>query len=877
MMSEMAKAYDPKSFEARWYERWEKEGVFSPREDAGPETFTIVIPPPNITGALTIGHVLNNTIQDALIRWNRMRGKKTLWLPGTDHAGIATQNVVKKDLDARGMTMEQLGRERFVEEAWKWRETYGGKIIRQLRLLGASCDWSRERFTLDPGLSDAVGQVFARLYKKGLIYRGEYLVNWCIGCQTAISDEEVEYVSRDDHLYYVKYPIKGLERSVTVATTRPETMLGDTAVAVHPDDPRYADLHGKILVLPILDREIPVITDAIVEREFGTGAVKVTPGHDPNDFEMGRRHELAVISVIDWLGQMTSEAGPFAGEDRLVCRKRIVENLKKNGLLERVEPYTHSVGTCHRCNTVVEPSVSTQWFVKMKPLAQPAIEAVKQGKIRFLPQRWEKVYLHWLENIRDWCISRQLWWGHRIPVWYNEEGEVCLTGESPAFGRNKKPRKGWRQDEDVLDTWFSSWLWPFSTLGWPEETEDLATYYPTDVLVTGPDIIFFWVARMVMAGCEFMGQEPFHTVHFHGMIRDEQGRKMSKSLGNSPDPITLIEKYGADALRFTMLRLTPVGTDVLFSEKKIELGRNFANKIWNAARFALMNLRDAEIPKPEIGTETLPDRWLASRLCRVCREVDEEFREMRFNEISRELYAFVWNDYCDWYLEMAKVRIAAGGTDAQKARSGILAGLDAILRLLHPLMPFLTEEIASYLPLKRGMMIVSEWPSATDYREDADAEAQFDLFRQIVTAIRNLRSEMNVPPGREADVTVRAGGAVARVAREQESSVKSLARVGELRIGRDHGKPRHAASAVVADAEVFVHLEGLIDLEVERKRLIKELEKTEKLLTSAHRKLSNQDFLEKAKPHVIEAEQEKLSSLEASLEKLRTALAAVDD
>jgi valyl-tRNA synthetase len=876
-MSEMAKAYDPKSFEARWYQRWEETGVFSPQESTDAETFTIVIPPPNVTGALTIGHVLNNTIQDTLIRWERMRGKRTLWLPGMDHAGIATQNVVKRDLEERGTKMEELGRERFVEEVWKWKETYGGRIIKQLRLLGASCDWNRERFTLDPGLSRAVQEVFIRLYKKGLIYRGEYLVNWCVGCQTAISDEEVEYVSRDDHLYYVKYPIKGLERSVVVATTRPETMLGDTAVAVHPDDERYQSLHGKVLILPILDREIPVVSDTMVEREFGTGAVKVTPGHDPNDFDLGLRHQLQVISVIDRLGRMTNAAGPYAGQDRLDCRKAIVEELKDKGLLEKVEPYTHSVGGCHRCHTIVEPSVSKQWFVKMKPLAESAIRSVTEGRIRFLPQRWEKVYLHWLQNIRDWCISRQLWWGHRIPVWYNEEGETCLSGEAPAFTKAGKPKKGWTQDPDVLDTWFSSWLWPFSTLGWPEETEDLATFYPTDVLVTGPDIIFFWVARMVMAGNEFMDREPFHTVHFHGLVRDEQGRKMSKSLGNSPDPIDLIDKYGADALRFTMLRLTPVGTDVLFGEKKIELGRNFANKIWNAARFARMNLGDSDIPAPRLGHEALADRWLSSRLAKVVRAVDEEFAGMRFNELSRELHAFVWNDYCDWYLEMAKIRIANGGEDASTARAGILAGLDALLRLLHPLMPFLTEEVSSHLPLAREMIATAPWPKAETYREDDSAEADFERLQQIVTAVRNLRSEMNVPPGREADVSLRADGTAARVAREQSASLKALARVANLSIGPDLEKPRHAAAAIVGEAEVFIHLEGLIDLDVERKRLRKELEKTEKFLSSVNRKLANQDFLEKAKPHVIEAERERLSSLGASLEKLRKGLAALDD
>jgi valyl-tRNA synthetase len=875
-MSEMAKAYDPKSFESRWYERWEREGFFRPRGEDGTPTYTIVIPPPNVTGALTIGHVLNNTIQDVMIRWKRMQGFRTLWLPGTDHAGIATQNVVKRDLEARGTSSEAIGREAFVAEAWKWKEAYGGKITRQLRLLGASCDWERERFTLDPGLSGAVVEVFRRLYRKGLIYRGAYLINWCIGCQTAISDEEVEYADRNDFLYYVKYPVKGLDRSVMVATTRPETMLGDTGVAVHPEDARFEPLHGSHLILPIVLREIPLITDEIVDREFGTGAVKVTPGHDPNDFDMGTRHKLPTISVIDKQGRMTAEAGPFAGLDRLECRKRVVEELKKSGMLEKVDPYTHAVGTCYRCGTVVEPAVSTQWFVRMKPLAEPAIEAARSGRVHFIPDRWEKVYLHWLENIRDWCISRQLWWGHRIPVWFCESGHICITGEETAPCR-ECGSTNWRQDDDVLDTWFSSWLWPFSTLGWPEETKDLAAFYPTDALVTGPDIIFFWVARMVMAGVEFMGREPFHTVHLHGLVRDEQGRKMSKSLGNSPDPIDLIDKYGADALRFTMLMLTPTGTDVLFGEKKIEVGRNFANKLWNAARFALMNLGDEPAPAPGLSRESLADRWISSRLARVCATVDRNLEQMQFNDAARELYAFAWNDYCDWYLEMAKVRINGGGEDALRARAGVLAGLDVSLRLLHPLMPFLTEEIASHLPLRRGPIIAEPWPRAADHTIDDRAEADFEILRELVTAVRNIRSEMNIPPGREADVTLRASGDVARVAAEEEAHIRALARIAHLHVGADCPKPKHAASAVARDAEVFVHLEGLIDLDVERTRLRRDLEKAEKALLSTQRKLANQDFLEKAKPEVVEAEREKIGNLELSIDKLQAALSALEE
>ncbi len=874
-MAEMEKAYDPKSFEGRWYERWEREGAFRPAGAAEAKSYTIVIPPPNVTGGLTIGHVLNNTIQDTLIRWRRMQGYRTLWLPGMDHAGIATQNVVKRDLEARGQNAAALGRERFVEEVWKWKESYGGTIIRQLRLLGASCDWERERFTLDEGLTEAVVEVFGRLYRKGLIYRGEYLVNWCIGCQTAISDEEVEYETKDDYLYYVKYPVLGLDRSVTVATTRPETMLGDTAVAVHPEDARFRPFAGRALILPIVLREIPLIEDGTVDREFGTGAVKVTPGHDPNDFDMGKRHGLPTISVIDRLGKMTKEAGVFEGLDRLECRKRVVDELKATGLLEKIEPYSHAVGTCYRCDTVVEPAISKQWFVRMAPLAEPAIRALKEEKLAFVPQRWEKVYLHWLENIRDWCISRQLWWGHRIPVWNCENGHACLTGEETKPCRECGSKR-WEQEEDVLDTWFSSWLWPFSTLGWPKETADLKAFYPTDVLVTGPDIIFFWVARMVMAGYEFMGECPFHTVHLHGLVRDEQGRKMSKSLGNSPDPIDLIQKYGADALRFTMLMLTPTGTDVLFGEKKLEVGRNFANKLWNAARFALMNLDAGERIDPVLARRELVDRWLGSRIHEVCEEATRCLEEMRFNDLAKTIYAFAWNDYCDWYLEVAKVRIARGGEDAREARSGILAGLDLVLRLLHPIMPFLTEEIAAHLPLEREMLIRAPWPRAEEYANDPSAVSDFETLRLIVVAARNLRSEMNVPPGREADLTIRVSGDPARVVREQAPFLRSLARVAELHLGADAEKPHHAASAVVGAAEVFLHLEGLIDLKVEDERLRREVDKTAKLILSAQRKLSNQDFLEKAKPEVVEAERVKLRELEDSLEKLKAALAALE-
>jgi len=925
-MPELAKVYDPSTFEARWYDHWESQRRFAPQPSGNGRTYTIVIPPPNVTGALTIGHVLNNTIQDVLIRVRRMQGYRTLWLPGMDHAGIATQNVVKRDLEKKGTSAADLGREKFVEAVWDWKAHYGGRIIRQLRNLGCSCDWERERFTLDEGLSRAVETAFKHLYRKGWIYRGQYLVNWCIGCQTAISDEEVEYRERHSHLYHVKYPIKGTDRSVTVATTRPETILADTAVAVHPEDARYSGLIGKMLVLPLLHREIPLVGDEVVDREFGTGALKVTPGHDPVDFEIGRRHGLPVLSAIDAQGKMTELAGPFARLDREEARKQVVRALEEEGLLEKREPYNHSVGECQRCSTVIEPYLSQQWFVRMKDLAAPAVAAAEQGQVTFVPARWEKVYLHWLENIRDWCISRQLWWGHPIPIFYCAQGHQVLAGEE----NDPCPQCGsvqYTRDPDVLDTWFSSWLWPFSTLGWPDDSEDLRTYYPTDDLVTGPDIIFFWVARMIMAGYEFTGARPFSQVHLHGLVRDEQGRKMSKSLGNSPDPLEMIEKYGADALRFTMLMLTPQGSDVLFGEKKIETGRNFANKLWNAARFALMNLETGEAssgsaeggevgsgggagggevgssgaagggapgsgsavgggPVPAktgaparaaMGEKDLADRWLQSRLASVIEEVEQDCDSFRFNEMARTLYEFTWHEFCDWYLEMAKVRINQGGKAADEARRGILFGLSTVLKLLHPLMPFITEEIWHHLPGSEGDLIVAPWPVAADLRRDPEAEEAMRLLMDTVVTIRNLRSEMNVSPAREAAVSIRADENAAPLYREAASYLAALARVSDLAIDHDLVKPKHAAHDVVGTSEVFLHLEGLIDLELEARRLEREREKTEKLVVSARKKLENPDFLDKARPEVVEKEREKLEQLEQALEKLTRAAQVLGD
>jgi len=885
-MREMPKAYDPSGFERRWYEHWDQAGHFRPTGDPERGRYVIVIPPPNVTGALTIGHVLNNTIQDVLIRWKRMQGLQTLWLPGTDHAGIATQNVVRKSLRARDVDYRELGREAFVQEVWQWKEAYGGKIIRQLRLLGASCDWERERFTLDDGLSRAVEEVFKRLYRKGLIYRGEYLVNWCIGCQTAVSDEEVEHRDVDSHFWYIKYPVKGSEQGIVVATTRPETMLGDTAVAIAPGDPRYQEIRERPLTLPLIGREIPIIEDSYVDPEFGTGALKVTPGHDPNDFEIGRRHNLEVVSVIDDQGNMNEQAGRFAGMDRFAARKAVVEALKAEGLLVKTEPFTHAVGHCYRCKTMIEPMISHQWFVKMEPLAQPAIEAARSGAVRFVPARWEKTYLHWLENVRDWCISRQLWWGHRIPVWYCQNcGAMVLSGEQDQ-PCEKCGAEDWKQEADVLDTWFSSWLWPFSTLGWPEETADLKAFYPTQALVTAPDIIFFWVARMVMAGYEFMGSQPFSDVYLHGVVRDEQGRKMSKSLGNSPDPIDLIEEFGADALRFTMLMLTPTGNDILFGKKKVEVGRDFANKLWNAGRFILFNLRDGIPPAglPHGSARAPEDRWILARLAEVITETDRMLGEFRFNDAAHLLYDFTWKEFCAWYLEIAKVRIQKGTpADGERARRVLLWVYRRILALLHPFMPFITEEIYDYLPGKEHELILGPWPAVT--AEEAgeslapDPRALEDLafFQEVVTAIRTVRSEMNVPPAKFVPVGIRAGERAAGALAGLEAPLRGLARIAELTIAADYAKPRHAAAAMAGEVEVFVLLEGVIDLDAERARLDKELKKVATGQESSRKKLANEDFLQRAKPEVVAREREKLAALEATRTKIERALEALED
>jgi valyl-tRNA synthetase len=877
--SERSKNYDPTEVETRWYAHWMERGYFRPADGGEEPPFVILIPPPNVTGSLHFGHTFDHTIQDLLARWHRMMGEPTLWLPGTDHAGIATQNVVEKRLAEQGKTRHDLGREAFVAEVWRWKNHYHARITEQMKRLGDSVDWSRERFTMDEGLSRAVREVFVRLHKKGLVYRGNRIINWCPRCHTALSDEEVNHVEVETKLYHLMYPIKGSQRHITVATTRPETMLGDVAVAVHPKDKRYAPLRGKTAILPFLRREIPIILDESVNPKFGTGAVKVTPAHDLMDFEMGQRHHLTPITVLDESAVMNENAGDFQGLSREEARKRIVDALQDRGLLARVEPHRHSVGHCDRCDTVVEPYLSLQWFVSMAPLAAPAHAAIEKGELTILPRRWEKVYLRWLEGIRDWCISRQLWWGHRIPVWTcggckAEIVEVETPAACPKCGGTDL-----QQDEDVLDTWFSSWLWPFSTLGWPEETDDLKRFYPSSVLVTGPDIIFFWVARMVMAGYEFMGRCPFPQVYLHGIVRDAQGRKLSKSLGNSSDPIELMDRYGADSLRYTLILLSPQGADIHgFTDEKVDLGRHFANKLWNAFRLVQPYLEgtvpDEAEARPRLKDE---DYWILSALASTVRSVTRNLRAYRIGDAGKDIYDFTWREWCDWYLEMAKPRLYAGANspDAPAVRYVAHTVLSTMFRLLHPFMPYLTEELWHALPGSKGDVIVAEWPVPARGASHPEAEAKIALLKEVIGSIRNLRSEMNISPARKAPLLIRAAGLEADVLRAQKDLILLLGRGESLQVGPHVAKPRVAASAVVRDHEIFLPLEGLIDVGIERQRLQKEYDRILREFDVSRRKLLNEDFLGKARKDVVDREREKFETLGATKEKLERNLAVL--
>jgi len=789
---ELDKVYNPQAVESKWYRYWEENGYFyAPLPLPGQKRFSLMMPPPNVTGSLHLGHALDITLQDIFTRWYRMRGYVSLWLPGTDHAGIATQVKVEEALAREGLTKHHLGREKFLERVWAWKEQYGNTITRQLRLLGASCDWSRERFTMDPAYTRSVRHAFVHLYHKGLIYRDRYIINWCPRCQTTLSDLEVEYREIQGKLWYISYPLEDGSGSIVVATTRPETMLGDTAVAVHPGDERYKHLVGKRARLPLLDRRIPIIADEHVDPSFGTGAVKITPGHDPNDFEVARRHNLPSITVIDQEAKMTEEAGSYAGLDRYACRERVVQDLKAGGYLEKIEDHVHAVGHCYRCGTVIEPLISLQWFVKMKPLALPALKVVQEGKLRFIPERFTKIYINWLENIKDWCISRQLWWGHRIPVWYCQQcGEEICALEDPA----QCPSCGSTaliQDPDVLDTWFSSALWPFATLRWPEKTPELQAFYPTDLLVTGRDIIFFWVARMVMMGLEFMGEVPFREVLIHGLILDAQGRKMSKSRGTGIDPLEVLDKYGADTLRYMLITGSTPGNDVRFHPERLEGVRNFANKIWNAARFALMNLKDFE-PGPIAGDQLeLADRWILSRLQNLILKVDSSLESYEVGKAAQSIYEFLWGEFCDWYVELVKPRLYGSGEARKVAQRVLVEVLGQTLLLLHPFMPFITEEIWQHLPGKRGSIMFGPWPQPEDKWRDEALERLFDTFMEVTRAIRNLRSEMNVSPGKSAPVILVAeGGAVRETLAQLAPHLERLAWASQVEIREELPAPR---------------------------------------------------------------------------------------
>jgi len=872
----LEKGYEPREVEKRWYETWEEKGLFAAADVSDQPPFSIVIPPPNVTGVLHMGHAHNNTIQDILCRFRRMQGYNVLWMPGTDHAGIATQNVVEKELAKEGKDRHGLGRDAFIDRVWEWKKEYGGRIIKQLKRLGASCDWDRERFTMDEGLSTAVKTVFVRLFEEGLIYRGNYITNWCPRCHTALSDLEVEHEDHNGHLYYIRYPYESGQGGVVVATTRPETMLGDTAVAVNPNDGRYSVPEGTHVILPLMNRRIPIIFDEYVTMEFGTGALKITPAHDPSDFEIGHRHGLESIKVIGDDGRMNENAGPFQGHDRFACREAVVEALTKQGLLDKVEPYQHSIGHCYRCRTTVEPNLSKQWFVKVAPLAQKAIDAVEKGKTRIIPDTWTKTYFEWMRNIKDWCVSRQIWWGHRIPAWTCDDcGELIVSMEVPAVCRSCG-KKALTQETDVLDTWFSSALWPFSTMGWPEQTSTLKTFYPTSVLVTGFDILFFWVARMMMMGVHFMGDVPFRDVYIHALVRDADGKKMSKSKGNVIDPLYVIDKFGTDAFRFTLAALAAQGRDIRLSEERIEGYRHFVNKLWNASRFSLMHLEEystkginerlQDLSSSTVSDRSVADRWILSRLNSVVETVTLALDAYKFNEAAGALYQFVWHEFCDWYLEIVKPVLygqqppEAGGEPKKVPRSGrheatlttLWCVLNETLRLLHPFMPFVTEEIWDKMPGTNGSIVKAAFPVVKTDRHDRDAEEIMNLVMGITTGIRNVRGEMGVPPSLQLKAMVQSpADGIRRVLSDYGDIVVGLAKLEALDVAAPGPRPPSSATSVSGDCTIFVSLKGIIDFKTELERLNKEIAKIDKELTGMEKKLANEAFLSNAPQDVV--------------------------
>ena len=874
MSKELAKAYEPQEVENRTYDFWMKGNYFHAEPDPKKKPYTIVIPPPNITGQLHMGHALDETLQDILIRWRRMQGYSALWLPGTDHASIATEAKIVEAMRKEGLTKEDVGREGFLERAWEWKRQYGGRIVEQLKKLGSSCDWERERFTLDEGCSKAVREVFVNLYEKGLIYRGSRLVNWCPHCNTSISDAEVEYQEKDGNFWHLLYPVKETGETLELATTRPETMLGDTAVAINPEDPRYAHLHGCHVILPLLNKEIPIVCDEHADMEKGTGVVKITPAHDPNDYEVGKRHNLPIVRVFTYDGHMTGAAdkaeadalfasgratadepqvldcGKYAGMTTMEARKAIVADLEAGGYLKSVEPLKHEVGSCYRCHTTVEPMVSKQWFVKMEPLAKPAIGCVRDGDVKFIPDRMEKVYYNWMENIKDWCISRQLWWGHRIPAWYCQDcGETIVAKEEP----HTCPKCGsarLEQDPDTLDTWFSSALWPFSTLGWPDDTEDLRYFYPTNTLVTGYDIIFFWVARMIFSGIENMKEPPFKTVFFHGLVRDAQGRKMSKSLGNGIDPLEVIKEYGADALRFTLVTGNSPGNDLRFSDEKVAASRNFANKIWNAARFILMNLEGHDVPNALPEKLELEDQWIVSALNDVTKEITENLEKFELGIAVQKLYDFLWDSFCDWYIEIAKIRMQSGDEEkAQSARQVLVWVMTRTLQLLHPFMPYITEEIWQSLPHEGESIMVSPWPVYEEQYSYPQAEEELARIMELIRGVRNRRAEMNVAPSKKAKLYI--ATAHPQAYETCRAILMKLAYANDIEIGEDF-QLEGAVTVVTADAKAYIPMDELVDKKAELARLQKELDNAKKQLAGVDAKLNNEKFISKAPAAIIE-------------------------